>query len=237
MEAEGQTPSESVEAVQAGDIFPESVEGGNISEGALAESATGVDATSPWPAPTGDGIATPERGRVSTLAIVGAVLGVILTATVWLLVARGGMGGEENTFEIDPSNEAEVLDGISEAELYVLDVDNIETHIHVQLDISIDGEKIVIPQVGVDMDTYTAAPIHTHSEDGILHVETDIFHPKAPTLLDFIKLWLGRDSTTHPCYTLTEEPCQTIILRAGETFNPEDELQDGDVVEILVERQ
>lgn len=191
----------------------------------------------PWPAPVVEKSSAPKGSRRSLVPVIGAVIGIVMTAAVWALVARGENSLEPSALEIDPSSKDEVLAGISDAELYVLDVENIETHIHVQLNILVDGESVVIPQVGVDMDTYTAAPIHTHSEDGILHVETDTLHPKAPTLLDFLELWLGRDSAEHPCYNLVEEPCRAVVLRGGRNFDPEGELQDGDFVEIRATRQ
>jgi hypothetical protein len=68
-------------------------------------------------------------------------------------------------------------------------------HIHVHLDVSFGGGQIEVPAgIGVDP-SGKVSPIHTHSNNGVIHVEADSYQPY--TLGQFFTQWgqpLGNDS-------------------------------------------
>lgn len=137
---------------------------------------------------------------------------------------------------LDDTTREDVLEAIERSELYVLDVERIATHIHVQLEILVDGIPVVIDQTGVDMDTLTAAPIHTHDETGVLHIETDEVHPEAPTVADFLRLWQRDEGGNAACGWIVEGPCDLDATRNGARFELDDAVEDGDTVQIVIRR-
>lgn len=198
-------------------------------------------------------VVVPENRRDRALAATSAVVGILLCSAIWYGAFTGEEpnGGSERyeTKEaaeiIDPSTRADVLAKIEAAESYVLDVEKIETHIHAHLRVIVDGKEATVPQIGVDMDTLTAAPIHTHDESGILHIETDTNHPKAPTLHDFLRIWKGGEAGAGNCYRLVEEPCQMRIERESgelaeqetvETVEAVEPIEDGSTIVVYVNR-
>jgi len=61
-------------------------------------------------------------------------------------------------------------------------------HTHEHLDIFVLGRRVLIPaNVGIDEQHGFIAPIHTHDETGILHVESD--DVRAFTLGQFFDIW------------------------------------------------
>jgi len=198
--------------------------------------------------PTDTVVTENRRGRI--LAATSAVVGILLCSAIWYGTfageePNGEVGGYETTEAaeiIDPSTRAEVLAGIEAAESYVLDVEKIETHIHAQLRVIVDGKEITVPQIGVDMDTLTAAPIHTHDESGILHIETYTNHPKAPTLHDFLRIWKGGEAGVGNCYQLVDQPCRMRVERDSgelaeqETVETVEPIEDGSTIVVHVSR-
>jgi hypothetical protein len=135
------------------------------------------------------------------------------------------------TEEIDPTTKEQVLEQIERSGLYVLDVDNIDVHIHVQLHVRVNGTAQVIPQTGVDFDTLTAAPIHTHDLTGILHIENDTANPEVPTVADFLEVWVGTSSEDGLCSVfLGKNSCYVATYRNGQFFALDDPLRDADTV-------
>lgn len=137
--------------------------------------------------------------------------------------------------EIDPTTKEQVLEQIERASLYVLDVDNIDVHIHVQLQVLVNGVAQVVPQTGVDFDTLTAAPIHTHDLTGILHIENDNMNPGVPTVADFLEVWLGTSTERGLCSVfLDQESCYVAAYRNGQVFSLDDPVRDVDTVVLYV---
>lgn len=87
------------------------------------------------------------------------------------------------------------------------DSDVMLMHIHPRLYLNVDGKPFMVPQnVGIDpiywkdhsLDQYGMkgmAPIHTHTADGILHVESKVV--RNYTLEEFLDIW-GLDLTEPP---------------------------------------
>lgn len=68
-------------------------------------------------------------------------------------------------------------------------------HIHQHLDIFVLGRHILVPtDVGIAEDESYIAPIHTHDQTGVLHVESD--DVQAFTLGQFFDIWGVRLSAT-----------------------------------------
>ena len=136
---------------------------------------------------------------------------------------------------IDPTTKDQVLEQIERAGLYVLDVDNIDVHIHVQFYVQVNGVTQVIPQTGVDFDTLTAAPIHTHDLTGILHIENDTTNPEVPTIADFLEVWVGTSTEQGLCSVfLGKTSCYVAAYRNGEIFSLVDSLRDVDTVVLYI---
>lgn len=135
--------------------------------------------------------------------------------------------------QIDLPTREDVLEGVQDSELYVLDTDNIVTHIHARLTIIVQGKTITIPVVGADMDTMTAAPIHTHDTSGTLHIETDLTNSYIPNAFDFIRLWnKGEDDL---CVIFAGgEKCKVVTRINKQDANVNDALHDGDNMVIRI---
>ena len=139
------------------------------------------------------------------------------------------------TEEIDPTTKEQVLDQIDRAGLYILDVENIDVHIHVQFYVQVNGVTQVIPQTGVDFDTLTAAPIHTHDLTGILHIENDTSNPEVPTIADFLEVWVGTSTERGLCSVfLNKTSCYVAAYRNGQFFALDDPLRDVDTVILYI---
>lgn len=137
--------------------------------------------------------------------------------------------------EIDPTTKEQVLEQIERSGLYVLDVENIDVHIHVQFVVQVNGVNQVIPQTGVDFDSLTAAPIHTHDTSGILHIENDSSNPEVPTVADFLEVWVGTSTEAGLCNAfLGKSSCSVTANRNGQFFALDEQLRDVDTVILYV---
>lgn len=80
---------------------------------------------------------------------------------------------------------------------------NMISHIHPKLNITVNGEPLVIPKdIGITMSLYKdhsldrygmsgMAPLHTHDDTGIIHAESNT--NRNYTLGQFLKIWGGLD--------------------------------------------
>lgn len=60
-------------------------------------------------------------------------------------------------------------------------------HWHVDLSISSGSTVVTIPE-GIGISTFCTQPLHTHSADGRIHVESDILSQRY-TIGDFFRVW------------------------------------------------
>jgi hypothetical protein len=194
--------------------------------------------STPKPIETGCAPETKDTaaGR-NNLGFAGKLLAIFVGCAMcaWIWINTLYIRPEEDEL-VDDTTRDDVLEAIERSELYVLDVENIATHIHVQLKIIVDRVPIVIDQTGVDMDTATAAPIHTHDETGILHIETDATHPELPTVADFLRLWRRDEDGDAACGWIVEGPCDLDATRNGERFELDETVEDGDTIQIMIRR-
>jgi len=99
--------------------------------------------------------------------------------------------------------------------------DKLAMHIHPRIQIFVDGQEVKVP-AGIGISRGKEKYIHTHSDDGIIHVESPIQHDF--TLDDFFKVWGKRfDEACFDIYcgniTVNGQPAadpQTYVLRDGE---------------------
>lgn len=61
-------------------------------------------------------------------------------------------------------------------------------HIHQHLDLIVNGNQVSVPaDIGINYDARFIAPIHTHDETGVIHVESDVVRDY--TLGEFFDIW------------------------------------------------
>jgi hypothetical protein len=61
-------------------------------------------------------------------------------------------------------------------------------HIHAHLDVSVDGQPVVVPGgIGIGRSSQGISPLHTHNASGVIHIESPI--NRAYTLGEFFTEW------------------------------------------------
>ena len=61
-------------------------------------------------------------------------------------------------------------------------------HVHALLSVFVDGEQVTVPaNIGIDSRARIESPLHTHTPDGVIHVEAD--DPSPFTLQDVFSIW------------------------------------------------
>ena len=61
-------------------------------------------------------------------------------------------------------------------------------HVHALLSVYVDGEQVAVPaNIGIDARDRIESPLHTHTPDGVIHVEAD--EPGSFTLQDVFFIW------------------------------------------------
>lgn len=59
------------------------------------------------------------------------------------------------------------------AGLHMLSSEGQVEHIHVHLDVIVNGQAVVVPAgIGIDQSTQQISPVHTHDASGIIHIES-----------------------------------------------------------------
>jgi hypothetical protein len=74
------------------------------------------------------------------------------------------------------------------AQLPMLGAEGQVMHIHTHLDILVNGQPVTVPAyIGIDMKQQRISPLHTHTPDGVIHIESPV---KADfTLGQFMTEW------------------------------------------------
>jgi hypothetical protein len=68
---------------------------------------------------------------------------------------------------------ADASAAVAKAGLPMLGAEGTALHIHVHLDITVNGQKITVPAlIGIDTSKQKISPLHTHDTTGIVHVES-----------------------------------------------------------------
>ena len=67
----------------------------------------------------------------------------------------------------------DVTAAVHKAGLPMLGSEGSTEHIHVHLDILVDGKAVTVPElVGIDENAGTISPLHTHDTSGVIHIES-----------------------------------------------------------------
>lgn len=117
-------------------------------------------------------------GVVAVLAIVGIVLGVVLThgsasASSAAPVPWSDIPGLQAGPPPWDSSSAVLPDRLSILGLDALGAEGEVIHIHQHLDIYVSGKKVTVPAlIGIDQTAQFLTQLHTHDTTGILHVES-----------------------------------------------------------------
>ena len=117
-------------------------------------------------------------GVVAVLAIVGIVLGVVLTrgsasASNAAPIDWGSIPGLQTGAPPWDSSSAVLPDRLSILGLDALGAEGEVLHIHQHLDVYVNGKKATVPAlVGIDEGAQFLTQLHTHDTTGIVHVES-----------------------------------------------------------------
>jgi hypothetical protein len=138
-----------------------------------------------------------ERRKRRLRMLATAAAAVVIVVVVAIAVAAGGgdskskSGGKTSAgLSVAKPPWAPETAHLSEriAALGLPPVGNETYHVHAVLRVFVDGQAIPVPQgVGIDQNTNTFAPLHTHDQSGVIHMETDDPYPF--TLGQFFTIW------------------------------------------------
>lgn len=124
-----------------------------------------------------------DRQRRRTQIVISVVVGVVLVATAALWGVRGSDEAAPTTNALGkasglgaelPPPWAAPVDVPSRAKAAGLSLGPMGTaeHYHVQLDVIVNGSRVpVAANIGVDPSTGMMSGLHTHTPDGIVHIE------------------------------------------------------------------
>jgi hypothetical protein len=120
-------------------------------------------------------------GIVAVLAVIGIVLGITLTGgssskastTGGKVIPWDQIPGLQTDAPPWNSSSAVLGDRLDLLDLKRLGQEGTEVHIHQHLDLWVDGKKVTVPAlIGIDSNAGFLTELHTHTPDGIIHVES-----------------------------------------------------------------
>jgi hypothetical protein len=118
-------------------------------------------------------------GVVAVLAIVGIVLGVVLSsrgsssASSAAPIPWSSIPGLQTGAPPWDSSSAVLPDRLSTLNLDALGAEGEVLHIHQHLDVYVNGKKVTVPAlIGIDQQAQFLTQLHTHDTTGIVHVES-----------------------------------------------------------------
>ena len=129
----------------------------------------------------------------------GAVTGIVAA------VSDSGHSNSSNAGSTASVNWAAPTDtdaAVKAAGLSMLTAEGTAEHIHIHLDVWVNGQKITVPAlVGINENAQTISPLHTHDTTGVVHIESPVV--KDYQLGQFMTEWgvplnasqLGSDKT------------------------------------------
>jgi hypothetical protein len=127
------------------------------------------------------------RGNVPLLWVgLGGAVALIAIGVVLFFLLRGNDNGSTTTPKVNynalpgirktkapwPPEYATLADRLQPLGLNALSQEALEFHIHQHLDIFVNGKRVEVPQnIGINDGSYITE-LHTHTPDGIIHVES-----------------------------------------------------------------
>ena len=132
---------------------------------------------------------------VAVLAIVGIVLGVVLSrgsssaaATTASTIPWAGIPGLQTGPPPWDNSSAVLVDRLKLLHLDALGQEGTVLHIHQHLDVYVNGKKVTVPAlIGIDTSGQFLTQVHTHDTTGIVHVESP--SKRTFTLGEFFGEW------------------------------------------------
>lgn len=158
-------------------------------------------------------VARAQKRQRWTITVVGIAVVVILAAVVTgvILVNRNGnsAAGAPTAVPKTPATTAtgrttnppwgvpaNVTAAVHRAGLPMLGSEGTVEHIHIHLDIDVNGKKVTVPaEVGIDEQAEKISPLHTHDTSGIVHIESPT--KSTFTLGEFLTEWQVSVSANH----------------------------------------
>lgn len=161
--------------------------------------------------------------------------GVLTVAVAGLFLAACGGGSSEAVIYTGVGVEADLATRAEAAGVAIVANESETTHTHTKLRIIVDDTEIEVPgDIGVDREAGVLTILHTHKNDGVIHVES----PNADdtyTLAQFMHLWGIGGTAEDLCHHFTENPYCSLRIESAATGETglDTILQDDD--EIVIE--
>jgi len=153
-----------------------------------------------------------------------------------LLLAACGDGGGEAVVYTGMGVDADLTTRAEAAGVAIVSSESETTHTHTKLRIILDDAETEVPgDIGVDREAGVLTILHTHKNDGVIHVESPNSNDTY-TLAQFMHLWGIGGTAVDVCHYFTENPYCSLRIEsaaAGET-GLDTTLQDEDEIVIKI---
>lgn len=146
------------------------------------------------------------RERRNKIFLGAGALVIVAGAVVGIVSAVGGSGHSSpsagSTASVNWAAPADTDAAVKAAGLSMLTSEGTAEHIHVHLDVWVNGQKIAVPaMIGINESAQTISPLHTHDTSGVVHIESPVV--KDYNLGQFMTEWgvplnagqIGNDKT------------------------------------------
>lgn len=161
---------------------------------------------------------------------------VLAVAVVGLLLAACGEGSSEAVVYTGVGVEADLTTRAEAAGVAIVSSESETTHTHTKLRIIVDDAEIEVPgDIGVDREAGVLTILHTHKNDGVIHVESPNVNDTY-TLAQFMHLWGIGGTAEDICHHFTENPYCSLRIESARTSETglDAVLQDDDEIVIKI---
>ncbi|MEY9871089.1 hypothetical protein ABH931_000554 [Streptacidiphilus sp. MAP12-33] len=118
------------------------------------------------------------RDRRNKILLGAGALVVAGAAIFGIAAAVDNSGSKSPTASASSVNWAAPTDtdaAVKAAGLSMLSAEGTAEHIHIHLDVWVNGQKVTVPQlVGINEGAGTISPLHTHDTTGVVHIESPV---------------------------------------------------------------
>jgi hypothetical protein len=109
-------------------------------------------------------------GAGAFVVVAGAVAGIVAAVS-----SSDHKAAAAASSSVDWAAPANTDAAVKAAGLTMLNAEGTAEHIHVHLDVWVDGQKVTVPQlVGINESAQTISPLHTHDTTGVVHIESPV---------------------------------------------------------------
>ncbi len=121
--------------------------------------------------------------RTRRLVTVGVIVAILISAAVSLYFVAQTQTHPQNQTKPGVNPAYSPIDGIACNQM-----EQAVFHIHAHLSLSIDGQAVIVPQgIGIAPDGSCLYWLHTHTNDGVIHIEAPQL--RSFTLGNFLEIW------------------------------------------------